>query len=230
MPRQRKALAGTAQQKTLRVRGGALETEMKSRAGFFNLIGIFLPCLWIVIALSFMTTAGTNWHPTILDETAFLAVDVDNPSVRTVFGMLTHIAFFVGELNWSFGVTHLMSSLGFAPAIAIAPAVSMVSSFVFMLKLDMGGPTGLPIHGPPAPVPEIAMTVGIMVNINVLYQFFCAPAGEAVILASTATQVTQKHYKPIYLVAYLLIIGVPHALAKYQRMTLPDCRGVPVVR
>ena len=51
-------------------------------------------------------------------------VDVDNASFKLVSGMLTHIAFFVGELNFALGTTHFMNTIGFVPALAVAPEIT----------------------------------------------------------------------------------------------------------
>ena len=202
-----------------------------------NAVGVGAACLWIVIGMVFMLTAGTNWHDTILKEDAFQSVDVENPSVRKIFGMLTHIAFFIGELNWTIGSSHVMNSLGFSPAIAVTPALSMIVSFIIFLKLFTMGPTGLPITGPPAPVPQIAMLVGLLLNLNMAYQFFLAPSGKGVITDSTAATHAPRflnmgrNYVAIYFGAYFVIVAVPHAIAKYHRdIGLPDWRGMPVVR
>ena len=196
----------------------------------------WIPAAWAGIGLMFMTTAGTNWHGTILKETAFLDVDVTKKDVRQIFGMLTHAAFFIGELNWSIGVTHIMSLLGFSPAIAVTPAITMIASFVVMLKTMSMGPTGLPIRGPPFPIPHMALALGALVNINMLYQFFVAAEEEAIITDSTADLAPgyldmKQNYRAVFFALFALVVGIPHSIAWYQRnVGLPDWRGHPVIR
>ena len=211
--------------------------DAATHADRVNAVGVGAACLWVVIGTVFMLTAGTNWHDTILKEDAFQTVDVKNASVKKIFGMLTHTAFFIGELNWTVGWSHVMNSLGFSPAIAVTPALSMIVSFIVFLKVYTMGPTGLPITGPPAPVPQIAMFVGLVLNVNMCYQFFVAPAGKGVVTDSTATTHAPKflnmsrNYVAIYFTCYFLIVAIPHTIAKYHRdVGLPDWRGMPLVR
>ena len=49
-------------------------------ARFFSNVGLVAGCLWIVIGLSFLLTAGTNWHATILTEAAMQGIALARPS------------------------------------------------------------------------------------------------------------------------------------------------------
>ena len=215
--------------------GKPTDVKPSGFARFFSNVSLVAGCLWIVIGLSFLLTAGTNWHATILTEAVMLDVDVNNESVKKIFGMCTHIAFFVGELNFALGTTHLLNALGYAPAMAIAPAITFITIFVGLLKADIvfgwpapyGGPTGLPIHGPPAPVPQIAIGVGSLLFFNMLYQLVAG----GVLTDSSAPSFVQKRPKAVYFFMFLLIVGTPHTLSLMQRnVWLPDWRGFPVVR
>ena len=66
--------------------GKPTDVKPSGFARFFSNVGLVAGCLWIVIGLSFLLTAGTNWHATILTEAAMADVDVNNPSVRKLFG------------------------------------------------------------------------------------------------------------------------------------------------
>ena len=206
-----------------------------------NVAGTAAAAFWCLIGLMFMVTAGHNWHEVLLTEHPFTTVNVKDPGVRNLFGMLTHSAFFIGELNWSLGTTHLMNSLGFSPAIAICPAISLIAYGVFVVYFFREGPTGLPIHGPPAPIPQLAMMLGLIVNANVMYQFFGESVNQAannrgIVLDSTADRAPaflnmQENYLRVYFVAFALIFVIPVMIARYHRtLGLPDWRGDPVVR
>ena len=84
-------------------------------------VGGAAPCLFLVIGFIFMVTAPYNWHETLLTNACTAEVPLDQANVKPLFGMLTHAAFFIGELNWGMASVHLMNWLGFEPALAAAP-------------------------------------------------------------------------------------------------------------
>ena len=69
--------------------GKPTDVKPSGFARFFSNVSLVAGCLWIVIGLSFLLTAGTNWHATILTEAVMLDVDVNNESVKKIFGMRT---------------------------------------------------------------------------------------------------------------------------------------------
>ena len=203
-------------------------------------LGCVAGAFQMVIGMSFYLTAGSNWHQTIMDEKAFLDVDVDNPSVRTIFGMLTHICFFIGELNWGVGYTVMMNALGYTAPLSWAPCAMMMLTFMVFLfgfgygVTDFGGPTGLPITGPPFPTVQFAILIFSCVQANAVYQFVAG--GKNAIIIDSGVDLAPKflnmkqNYKKIYWVLWAIAWVVPQSPAAWQRATLPDWRGYPIVR
>ena len=189
-------------------------------------------CLWIVIGLSFLLTAGTNWHATILTEAAMADVDVNNPSVRKLFGMCTHIAFFVNELT-ALGTTRsaerarLRARDGHRAGDHLHHDLRRPAQGRCLRLARAVGGHGLPIHGPPAPVPQIAIGVGSLT----LLQHALPARRRRRAHRQRAPSFVQKRPRRSTHFTFLLIVGTPHALSLMQRnVWLPDWRGFPVVR
>ena len=60
--------------------GKPTDVKPSGFARFFSNVGLVAGCLWIVIGLSFLLTAGTNWHATILTEAAMQGIALARPS------------------------------------------------------------------------------------------------------------------------------------------------------
>ena len=103
-------------------------------------------------------------------------------------------------------------------------------TFVVLLRppVNFGGPAGLPIHGPPAPVPQDALVVGSIMNINMVYQFV---SSDGIILDSGAGSWpfdflgVKNNSATVFFAFYFGIIGLVHLLAWRQRRNLPDWRA-----
>lgn len=181
-----------------------------------------LPLLWGVIGISFMATAPSNWHATLLNEDCQKNVPIEREDVRPLFGMFTHVIFFVGELNWGIASQHAMGLMGFQPALCAAPIISTLGMGVFKLKLGRGGPTGLPIKGPPAPVPQIALGVSLFMMFSTAYR---AWLGEQLKVAG------REGPKDVwqFCAAFSVIFGVPNLFSQYHLATSP-WQGAPIKR
>merc|ERR1712151_1111474 len=114
----------------------------------------------------------------------------------------------------SLGCTHLLNYMGFVPALSIAPAICMIGVSIVKVKLGKGGPTGLPIHGPPAPVPQIAMTVSGVIVLNAVYQ--CYAGTMRVGQSQSSENGSSQHDLAIYWTVSALIFGVPNVLSQYH--------------
>ena len=187
-----------------------------------SLLADALPCLWGAIGLSFMATAPTNWHATLLNEDCQKDVPIERDDVKPIFGMLTHMIFFVGELNWGIASQHAMGLMGFCPALCSAPIISTLGMGVAKLKLGRGGPTGLPIKGPPAPVPQIALGVSLFTMASAAYRTY---VGQALKVSGREG----PHDVWQFWAAFAVIFGIPNLLSQYHLAT-SHWQGAPIKR
>lgn len=179
------------------------------------------PCVWALIGLLFMVTAPANWHDTLLKEECMRDVPLDQENIKPIFGMLTHATFFIGELNFGVASIHIMNLLGFHPALAATPFICLIGASIVKIKMGKGGPTGLPISGPPAPVPQLALSLTLVMILNVVYQ---SAAGVALKHAHSGPYDAVQFW-----VAFVVIVGLPNAISQYHLAT-SHWHGAPLTR